>query len=448
MESVSGNIFSERNLKVMNDIEMRVQTLSGYNDICLTLFNGQCDKPWSVLRLFDASYVEADSSFNASSYQNGSEIICKGFQNSATSNFVKLFLETNYNPCIPSSLATTTRIFFHFGLSSAENLKSKRTYFQTNYLKPLVNHIANIELLNRINIYYYSLELFIHDASSQAVADLWWGAGSFTFIFLIMWLQTASLWITFMGLYSIITSFLLTNFIYRYCFGYIYFGFFHIAAMFIIIGIGADDVFVFYDTWRLTGNKNFPSKAHRLSEFYKIAAKTTFITSLTTTLAFLATSFSPLLAVKTFGLFSAILVAVNYMFDLLYFPTAVMLYSEIIKPFADDKLLKCYCLIKTIHFRIRGGHVDQTKIAQRESMTNKNFEDRNKVVLFFKNKFYRLMTTRTCKISVPLFFSALSVFFIYWATQLETSTGSVSNKIIYIHYDTWADQNASFFKVS
>lgn len=61
-----------------------------------------------------------------------------------------------------------------------------------------------------------------------------------------------------------------------------YFGYFHILAIFIVLGIGADDLFVFYDAWRASGTKVFPSLSHRLWEAFKKSAISMLITSLTT----------------------------------------------------------------------------------------------------------------------------------------------------------------------
>jgi hypothetical protein len=98
------------------------------------------------------------------------------------------------------------------------------------------------------------------------------------------------------------------NIIYRCIIDFQYFGLFHIITMFIILGIGADDLFVFYDAWRLTAFSPYPSLAHRLNEAYSKSCKSMFITSLTTAVAFTASALSPLLATKSFGVFAAILV--------------------------------------------------------------------------------------------------------------------------------------------
>ena len=48
-----------------------------------------------------------------------------------------------------------------------------------------------------------------------------------------------------------------------------YIGIFHILSVFIVLGIGADDVFVFCDTWKETGQSKYKSLAHRLSDAYR-----------------------------------------------------------------------------------------------------------------------------------------------------------------------------------
>ena len=105
-----------------------------------------------------------------------------------------------------------------------------------------------------------------------------------------------------------------------------YFGVFHILAVFIVLGIGADDIFVFFDTWKESGFKSFPSLAHRLSYAYKRAARAMFFTSITTATAFIVSAASPFLGISSFGVFSGILILVNYMSVIIFVPTVIVTY--------------------------------------------------------------------------------------------------------------------------
>ena len=118
---------------------------------------------------------------------------------------------------------------------------------------------------------------------------------SIFFVFTYMWYSTGSFFITCCGLFQIFTSFAGANLVYRFLwpssdgFGYEYFTLFCGLAMFVIMGIGADDVFVYWDTW----NQPFTSTSHkhanksdRLAHVYGHAVNAMFVTSATTVISF------------------------------------------------------------------------------------------------------------------------------------------------------------------
>ncbi|XP_067028237.1 protein dispatched homolog 1-like isoform X4 [Acropora muricata] len=96
---------------------------------------------------------------------------------------------------------------------------------------------------------------------------------------------------------------------------------------FIILGIGADDVFVFVDAWKASELNSFGDLSSRMSFVYRRAARVMFTTSFTTMVAFITSVFSPLLGVSTFGIFSALLVFVNYCSVIIFLPTVIVTYE-------------------------------------------------------------------------------------------------------------------------
>ena len=101
-----------------------------------------------------------------------------------------------------------------------------------------------------------------------------------------------------------------------------YFGAFHVLSVFIILAIGADDTFVFYDTWKLSQHfryillilssllvdiipsytifeyshlYRYPTLEHRLSNCYRKAGLAMLFTSITTAVAFGLSAMSPFL---------------------------------------------------------------------------------------------------------------------------------------------------------
>lgn len=87
-------------------------------------------------------------------------------------------------------------------------------------------------------------------------------------------------------------------------------------ALYIILAIGADDVFVFMDAYKQSfyaGPKVNKSLEIRMSWVYRRAGLAMLITSLTTCAAFVATAASsPIPTLQNFGIFAAGVILIDY----------------------------------------------------------------------------------------------------------------------------------------
>ena len=276
--------------------------------------------------------------------------------------------------------------------------------------------------IDDLKFYYNSQALLVDAITKQVVLDMMLAVASFIFIFLFMWLQTGSLWITTWAVFSVLSSFNITNLIYRIVFDYRYIGIFHVLSIFIILGIGADDIFVFMDTWKQSQSKKYKSLVHRLSDVYRHAAKAMFITSFTTVVAFLSNVTSPLLAISSFGLFSAILVTVNYLSVIIFFPTVVIVHHISRKGYCCCFGL-CCC---------KQSSLDEIPTESKEHLEagdssgeKKTFLER--IINFFGGWFFKNIIThkivRWVILVVFLVFIGVSIGF---ATQLEPAKEQVS----------------------
>ena len=144
--------------------------------------------------------------------------------------------------------------------------------------------------------------------------------------------HTESIFLGILGQLHVIMSFPTTWFIYRVILQYKYMGILNFISMFVIIGIGADDIFVFVDAWKqakLEGpivNKNLES---RLNWAWARAAKAMLITSLTDAAAFYINIISIVIVVRVFGVFMGTMVIVNYMLVITWFPAVVIVYTKL-----------------------------------------------------------------------------------------------------------------------
>jgi len=72
------------------------------------------------------------------------------------------------------------------------------------------------------------------------------------FVFCYLIYHLGSIYLAFIGIAIILFSFPVTSLIYTGILRCLYFGSLHNLVIFIVLGIAADDIFVFIDGWRLT----------------------------------------------------------------------------------------------------------------------------------------------------------------------------------------------------
>ena len=126
--------------------------------------------------------------------------------------------------------------------------------------------------------------------------------------------NTQSFFIAFVGMFEILISFPIALVIYRLIFRIEYVGNITGLSIFILLGIGADDIFVYFDAYRQSATRRGvgESLSDRLLYSSRRASKAIFVTSLTTTGAFLATALSCITPLAGFGIMSATMISVMF----------------------------------------------------------------------------------------------------------------------------------------
>eukprot|EP00466_Bigelowiella_natans_P019212 jgi/Bigna1/68122/fgenesh1_pg.5_\ len=170
--------------------------------------------------------------------------------------------------------------------------------------------------------------------------DLTLAMFSLLFVFCWMCYHLESVSLGVMGMTQIVLSLPVSFFIYRQIYVIPYFTELHSLTIFIVLGIGADDVFVFVDGWRQAegivqargiypGNPLYLEKRMKIA--YSRAKQAVFDTSFTTMVAFFATAISPIMPVSTFGILAATAILVNYLMVITLTPAAVAVYHVYIR---------------------------------------------------------------------------------------------------------------------
>ena len=323
------NIFTKKNLLKIKHIEENITSMDEYSHYCVQILPLLCMRPASVLRYFDGTFADVDLVFYDPDFTNISAVLSEASTNAKTKDDFAVFLAKHARITPNSALASFTRTIIPLGYplnadSDIKRMEKTMQEFLVESFKPVVLKLKSE--IKHFDLVYWSYLLFKSDLAKQALNDAVLAIGSLLFIYCFIIYHTKSLWISSFGVMSIFISFLAANMIYRIVLDFRYIGFFHIIAIFIILGIGADDVFIFLDVWKNTAYNIYPSLAHRLSDAYRRAVVSMFVTSLTTAIAFFASAFSPLLPARSFGVFAGLLVIVNYISVVLFFPCVVVVH--------------------------------------------------------------------------------------------------------------------------
>ena len=169
------------------------------------------------------------------------------------------------------------------------------------------------------------------------VADSMWAGLAFVFVGFILRLHMGSGPFAVAAMVQIVLSVPLSYFIYFCIFQMPFFPFLNMVTLFLIIGIGVDDVFVYVDTWKSSFALLLPRRdqgetvvttAQRLQWVLSRAGWAMLVTSATTAAAFFATAVSSITAIRCFGIFAGIVVIMDYCLMVSVLPCLVLVHHN------------------------------------------------------------------------------------------------------------------------
>ncbi|XP_063532418.1 protein dispatched [Cydia strobilella] len=182
------------------------------------------------------------------------------------------------------------------------------------------------------------------------IEDTWLVGLGAVFVFLCVWIYTKSVMLTLMLFTAITYSLGVSYFLYVYVFNLEFFPFMNLLVVVIVIGIGADDAFLYVKVWKMVSKqlirdnmasrdsglgdmgdiKNVSSAGETilvqiLEETLKHSVVTIFITTLTTAVAFYASYVSYIPAINCFSIFAGTAVLVNFLLMITWLPVSVFI---------------------------------------------------------------------------------------------------------------------------
>ena len=161
--------------------------------------------------------------------------------------------------------------------------------------------------------------------------DMLFAIASMAFIFLYITFNVGSLILACAAMFEIIMSIPLALTLWKIVLGQDNIDFLQLVMVFLILCIGADDVFVYTDTWKASAampNHISGSYHTRFAWTWAKAAGTMFATTLTTCICLGLTALSTIPTVRSFGLFGSFLVLVDYIQVITWYPAVVLWHDK------------------------------------------------------------------------------------------------------------------------
>ena len=339
------DIFNSKNLQTICNVEREVFKNELYKDYCY-IKDKNCSKidtsitnifypdkhNWDCKKLED-NYIENKKSFIYNNIKSNELspfgfFVDKNFLKNNEAYFTRSFI--NLGEPLKGFSSNTDRpeeqrVEYNKFYSNLENkyfdkFKIESTFFRSGYLDPII--------FDDLKIQYYAWNFNALEFNRVVNGDMLWTLCSILFVSLWIRMHTGSCIISLFSMLQIVLSMPFAFFIYRCIFGITYFTQLHGCAIFLALGIGADDVFVFTDAWKQNKKLKNKSLVEKLEMTLGRTILAVFNTSFTTTVAFLATATSPAMPISTFGIYAALTIISNYIFVILFTPSVIIINDQ------------------------------------------------------------------------------------------------------------------------
>jgi hypothetical protein len=169
----------------------------------------------------------------------------------------------------------------------------------------------------------FSMKLYENEVRSVILDSMWWIGAAVLSLLAYICMHTASLRLGFLAALLIVAS-LATSFLLNPAFLNAEL----LMATFLLIGIGADDVLVFYSAWKhVSGSYDHVlGTRRRLREAYYVSVTTLSTTSLTTFISFaLFGTLCDQYAVTAFCIYGCIAVSLLWIFSVMWWPACILM---------------------------------------------------------------------------------------------------------------------------
>ncbi|XP_058813759.1 protein dispatched [Topomyia yanbarensis] len=367
--NLNDTMFELNAFLAMCDLEQRIVNTEHYVGLCQKeLTSDNCCRPWSVVNyvtflsnktscfdldeediamaktlLFDCFQYYHNMKLSNDCVRSSCVVPNECKQHNAVYNILHYLADADFIKLNESSEFLNATMFF---LPIARSTKSLPFY-----------HSLQQENLGNELVAVVAIDMGLKNAlfDECLLKDGWLVGLGGLFVVICMWLYTKSLFVTLMTVVAVIFSLGIAYFAYTLIFELSFFPFMNLLAVVVIVGIGADDAFIFLKIWQcviadrmklgavMLGSASSDAVVARsetlvgiMGSTLKHAALSMLVTSLTTAAAFYAPYASSITAIRCFGIFAGTSVMANYLLMVTWLPASVSIAERI----------TCFSLVK------------------------------------------------------------------------------------------------------
>ena len=222
-----GNVLTKENLMKIKQTEEELFNFDQYqNDYCKLDSYRQCEQPKSLIRYFDGTYAHINDIFNDTNFDNVVGVLNMANTLPETKRDLQQFLGKNARITAAEAVSDITRLKIRVGyplagFKSIDDDKEKQEEIFEKFCLDEWNPVTEKYYNDKVGDmeYFYSSGYMLNAVlTRQVIYDQALAGGSLVFIFLFVYLQTGSLWVTCFSILSVFSGFVLSTLIYRYIF--------------------------------------------------------------------------------------------------------------------------------------------------------------------------------------------------------------------------------------
>ena len=342
------NVLKKEIFEQIHKVELLAQSLQGYKSFCLPTYDQVeitgCVPPNSLMTYF---YPSRDEKGNYKLDGKGDKMLYFDFTLAEVLNQERTYFYFSDDVDPQTKSASFIKTVFIFASQHGNDIgnfeKDKKEFeiFVNQYIDIFRKINTNPEF-DLIHLVFGGQVITQSEIMMTLFDDLKYAIVSFLVVYLFTLRHIKSVFLSTFGLLQIVSTFPISLLFFKFVGvgigsspdGVIKLGVLHALSIYIMLGIGVDDIYVLIDAFRQQNPNDTLDK--RMEKAWKRAAGAMLITSFTTAAAFASNFVTIIPVIQGFVVFMSILVIFNYLLVISIFPITIIYYKMHIENYEKE----------------------------------------------------------------------------------------------------------------